>query len=84
MDSWLNLFRQEILPLLTKHVIKVQGTQINEAKNQFIWIRSYEDTVNDIDKKEATYYGGSWWKENLDFVSSHVAHREIKLLFSTE
>jgi len=80
MDNWLNLFWKELLPLLTKYGIKVQSTWRNEEKTQFIWIRSYGDTVNDIDKKEAAFYGSDWWKKNMGFVRSHIAHRKIKLL----
>ena len=77
MDAWLNLFNEKLIPLLTEAGIKVESTWVNEEKSQFIWIRSYGDSIDDIEKKEAIFYGSKWWVENVDMVRGHLAHREI-------
>lgn len=78
MDDWLKLFSDKLVPLLTKHDIKVESAWTNDDKTQFIWIRSYGNSAADIEKKEAAFYGSDWWKANVDHVRSHIAHREIK------
>ena len=77
MDSWLKLFNEKLIPLLDESGIKVESTWVNQEKSQFIWIRSYGDSINDIEKKEAIFYGSKWWVENVDMVRGHLAHREI-------
>ena len=56
---------------------------INEEKSQFIWIRSYGNSLDDIEKKEAIFYGTDWWVENVDMVRGHLAHREIITITNT-
>ena len=34
----------------------------------------------DIEVKEAAFYGSEWWKNNVDYVRSHLAHREVELI----
>ena len=76
LDAWLELF-PTLVPLMTDAGIKVEGTWVNEERSQFIWIRSYGDSVDNIAKAEAAFYGGDWWLANVDHVRSHLAHREI-------
>lgn len=80
MDSWLKLFDDKVVSLLIEHGIKVEGTWVNDERTQFIWIRSYGDSVSDIEVKEAAFYGSDWWIANVDHVRSFIAHREIKLI----
>lgn len=82
MDSWLELFRAHLVPLLQEHDIKVEGTWINDAGTQFIWVRSYGETEADLERKEAAFYGSDWWQANVDRVRGHLAHREIELIRS--
>ena len=48
---------------------------MNDAHSQFIWIRSYGDSVDNIEKCEAAFYGSDWWLANVDHIRSHIAHR---------
>ena len=77
LDSWLKLFRDEIVPRSTEADIKVENSWVNEERTQFIWIRSYGDSVDNIATAEAAFYGSEWWIANVDHVRSHIAHREI-------
>ncbi len=82
MDSWLKLFNEQLIPLLQEHDIRVEGTWVNKTRTQFIWVRSYGETEADLETKEAAFYGSAWWQANVDYVRSHLAHREITLIRS--
>ena len=44
LDSWLKTF-PKLIPVMEEAGIKVEGSWVNDAKSQFIWIRSYGDDV---------------------------------------
>ena len=77
LESWLKLFHDEIVPRSTEASIKIESSWVNEERTQFIWIRSYGDSVDNIATAEAAFYGSEWWIANVDHVRSHIAHREI-------
>ena len=81
IDSWLSLF-QEIIPVMSEAGIKVESYWVNEEKTQFIWIRSYGNEKESIAVAENFFYGSEWWKENVDIVRGHIAHREFKIINS--
>ena len=80
MDSWLQLFRERLTPLLAECDITVEGVWVNEARTQFIWVRSYGETEAELERKEAAFYGSDWWKANVDLVRGHLAHRQIEVI----
>ena len=82
LDDWLKLFSEKLVPLMAEHGIKVESAWVNDEKTQFIWIRSYGDSADNIAPREAAFYGSDWWKANVDHVRSHIAHREIKQIES--
>lgn len=82
MDSWLALFNEQLIPLLREHDIRVDGAWVNDARTQFIWVRSYGQTDADLERKEAAFYGSAWWQANVDYVRGHLAHREIEVIRS--
>ena len=71
MDDWLELFPTLIEPM-KEAGISVESKWLNADRTQFIWIRSYADT---IEKCEAAFYGSEWWLANVDHIRSHIAHR---------
>ena len=81
MDSWLDVFKTKLVPLMAEHGIKVEGYWMNEGGTEFIWVRSYGTTLDEIETKEAAFYGSDWWLANVDYVRSHLTgDREIKLI----
>jgi DNA mismatch repair protein MutH len=76
LDSWLETF-PKLIPVMEEAGIKVESSWVNDAKSQFIWIRSYGDDVANIEKAEAAFYGSDYWLANVDHVRSHLAHRDI-------
>ena len=79
MDDWLRLFREEIVPRAKEAGIGIRTAWVNEDRTQFIWIRTFGDK-SEIEPKEAAFYGTDWWKQNVDFIRGHHAHREITLI----
>ncbi|HIK89945.1 MAG TPA: hypothetical protein EYG09_09900 [Dehalococcoidia bacterium] len=77
LDSWLETFQKKLIPAMAEAGIKVESFWVNDLKSQFIWIRSYGDDVASIETAEAAFYGGEYWLANVDFVRSHLAHRDI-------
>ena len=77
MDSWLKLFKEEIVPHTEEAGIEVVTHWVNSEKSQFIWIRAYGESEADIETKEAAFYGSDWWAANVDRIRGHLAHREI-------
>ena len=82
MDNWVSLFKEKIVPLLAENGVKVESAWVNEADNQFVWIRSYGETEADIEAKEAAFYGSEWWVANVDMVRGHLTGRDIKVIKS--
>ena len=82
MDNWLELFNTELVGRMADAGIKVESTWTNADATQFIWIRSYGESIDDIETKEKAFYGSPWWQENVDHVRSHLAHREVTVIQS--
>jgi hypothetical protein len=76
LGDWLKLF-PKLIPVMEEAGITVESTWVNVERSQFIWIRSYGDSVDNIEKREAAFYGSDWWVANVDHVRSHLAHRDI-------
>ena len=79
LDSWLETF-QKLIPHMEEAGIKVESAWVNEKRTQFIWIRSYGDSVDNIATAEAAFYGSDYWKENVDFIRSHLAHSVFEII----
>jgi len=76
LDDWLELF-PKLVPIMEEAGITVESTWVNVEHSQFIWIRSYGGSVDNIEKREAAFYSSDWWVANVDHVRSHLAHRDI-------
>ena len=79
MDQWLKFFNTEIAPRVIAVGMGITTVAVNYENTKFIWIRTFENEA-DIEVKEAAFYGSEWWKNNVDYVRSHLAHREVELI----
>lgn len=79
MDSWLKVFEEHIRPLHSKLGLPVERTWVNADRTEFLWIRSFKN-VEEILEKEAAYYGSSERKVFGDLSSSHIAKMEVRLI----
>ena len=50
MDSFLQHFKSDIIPIHERIGVPIVGTWVNRAQNEFIWVRSYRDKA-DLDAK---------------------------------
>ena len=78
-ESWLKLFHEVIAPKTLEFGMGIQSAWMDEEKERFIWIRTYE-SLEDIKFKEDAFYGSDWWKENMPIVRGHLARREITVI----
>ena len=79
MDQWVSVFNETLMPVYSKVGIVVEGAWVNEDKNQFIWIRSFNDAA-DLEAKEAAFYNSDEWKANVDHVRSHLARVDVQVI----
>ena len=79
MDQWVKHFTENVVPIQEKHGIKVEGMWVNEDRNQFIWIRTYNDE-EDQKAKEAAFYGSPEWQAIMDHTRSHLARLHVKTM----
>ena len=76
MDEWLALFHGQLVHHVAEAGMHISSSWVNVEKSQFIWIRTY-DSLEDIAEREAVYYGTQWWADNVEYIRSLIAHREI-------
>lgn len=76
MDEWLDLFHTHLVDRVHEAGMNISSSWVNVEKSQFIWIRTYKSR-EDIALREAEYYATDWWTENVDYIRSLIAHREI-------
>lgn len=76
MDEWLALFHTHLVHRVAEAGMGISSSWVNVEKSQFIWIRTYE-SLDAIAEREAVYYSTDWWAENVEYIRSLIAHREI-------
>ncbi len=79
MDSWLRLFREQILPIHQKYGMPVEAAWVNADRTEFIWVRRFA-RVEDIPVKEAEYFSSLERKALGDRPNSHVAKIEVRVI----
>lgn len=77
LNDWIEVFHSELVQRMADAGMKVESTWVNQDRTQFIWIRSFGDSYNDVETKEAAFYSSDWWKDNVDRVRSYIAHRKV-------
>lgn len=79
MDSWLEIFFGEAMPLMRKHGMGVDGMWTDTDRERFIWFRTYEDD-EDVKRKDAAFYADPQWLDLMDRIRAHEAHREVTIV----
>jgi hypothetical protein len=79
MDGWVDLFNDKLVPIQNQYGISIDGMWVNEAKDLFIWIRSFNDP-EDVIVKEAAFYASPEWNEIVDHARSHLARIEVETM----
>ena len=80
MEPWVKFHTETSVPLHEKLGIKVEGSWVNGDKNQYIWIRTFDD-AGDLETKEAAFFGSPEWKGGAgDLARSHLARVDVKAM----
>lgn len=79
MNSWLKLFNEQIRPIHLKLGIPVEAAWVNVEENEFIWIRSFENS-DAISEKEAAYFASPERKALGGQPGEHICKMEIRVV----
>jgi hypothetical protein len=77
MDQWVEHFNEKVVGVMEKYGITVDAAWVNEAKDQFIWIRSFPSAA-EVEPREAAFYGSPEWNAIVDHTRSHLARISVK------
>ena len=79
MDSWLELFENEIRPVHESLGIPIVATWVNADRTDFIWVRTFNN-VEEIPEKEAAYFASPGRKALGDIPTSHIAKMDVRVI----
>ena len=79
MDSWLELFDNEIRPVHESLGIPIVATYVSPDRTDFVWVRTFE-TAEEIPDKEKAYFASPGRKALGDRPTSHIAKMEVKVV----
>ena len=73
MDSWVQLFNENIVPTSAQFGVHVVGAWVNKPQNEFVWVREFdsEETLKKYEQspERATY---------TPRTSTHIAKIEVR------
>ena len=98
MDSWLKVWREEMVPIHEKYGMGIEGAWVPvdpppfgdgypsgdapmQAKNEFIWVRSFADG-DDLKAKDGLWRSRPERLALEERPSSHIAKGEIRVMRS--
>ena len=79
MDSWLELFENEIRPVHGSLGIPIVATWVNADRTDFIWVRSF-NSAEEIPETEAAYFASPGRKALGDKPQQLIARMDVKLI----
>jgi len=78
IDSWLAFF-EEAAAENARHGIRVEYAGLNRETGEFVWLRSFADEPDRVQRK-AAFYGGQWWLERETYAMDHVLEYGVEFL----
>ena len=79
VDPWVKFHTETLVPLLRKQGIGVEGSWVNEDRNQYIWIRTFGDAADRAVKMEA-WNKEPGWRAARDLVFTHLARLDVRAM----
>jgi hypothetical protein len=81
MDDWIRWFNDKLLPIADQAGHTIVGPWVNEAKTDFVWIRTY-DSAEDAKAKDERFYGSPEWKAIAPEAAAFIAKTDITIMNS--
>lgn len=81
MDGWVRWFNDKVMPIATQAGHHVLGPWVNEAKTEFIWIRTYQN-AEDAKAKDEAFSNSAAWKAISGEAAEYVAKIEVTVMTS--
>lgn len=78
LDSWLAFFADAVREN-ERHGIRVEYAGVDRETSTYIWLRSFPDEADRVERKSA-FYGSDWWNEREAFAMDHVIEYEVTFL----
>jgi len=84
-DAWVKWMDEEIIPYQLSKGMVILGTFVDEANNQYVWIRRFESEEEKEALYEATYRNDQWQNVYGPKVSDYIDRDgiEVTILKST-
>jgi hypothetical protein len=79
MDSWIQVFNNDIRPLHDRLGIPVQQSWVNQEKTEFLWVRKF-DKAEDIPIKEKEFFASPERIALADIPAKHIAKMEVRVI----
>lgn len=79
MPAWLECYKNELLPMMKAHGMRIDAAWATSAGTEFIWVRTYNDN-EDLAAIEASFYGSPEWLAAREHVASYIAKTEVRLM----
>ncbi len=76
LEGWLKFFDEKVRPAAEEAGQTIAGTWVNEAKTEFIWIRTYQD-AEDAKVKDAAFGNSPLWKAAAPQAAEFIAKIEV-------
>ncbi len=80
MDSWLQLFDEHIRPLAAKTDVPVEGDWVSPDRTQFIYLRNYNCSEEEIPAKMEAYWATPERQALGDIPGNHIATMDVRLI----
>jgi hypothetical protein len=81
MDDWVEWFNDKLRPIAELAGHTILGPWVNEAKTEFVWIRTY-DSASDAEAKDGVFYGSREWKAVGPDAREFLAKIEVTIMSS--
>ena len=79
MDDWVEWFNDKLRPIAQQADHTILGPWVNEAKTEFVWIRTY-DIAADAEAKDGRFYGSPEWKAVGREAGEFLAKIEVTIM----
>lgn len=81
MESFIKLFQEQLIPIHQKLGMPVERAWVNDARTEFIWVRSFP-SKEAISEMEKAYFDSPERKAIGDLPQQHIAKTEVRLIES--